>query len=137
MSEHPSGSSFPGGGHAGGSKSGTAYEGIDLATRPIFGFGIALAAVVLIVAGVLLWQFQLLDTQAASGQAPLHPLAAETEEPPEPRLLADPRAHYDEYLTEQRARLSEPAWLDKDAGTVRVPIERAMELVIEQGFAPR
>lgn len=120
-----------------GDKSGSGYEVIDVPTRPIFGFGIALAAIVLITAGILQWQFQFLSTKASSDQRPLHPLAPEVEVPPEPRLLADPTTHYADYLDEQRARLIEPAWVEEESQTVRIPIERAIELVVEEGLDPR
>jgi len=57
--------------------------------------------------------------------------------PPEPRLEANPyqalqtlRAHEDEVLHQY-------AWVDKSKGIVRVPIDRAMDLVAEHGLPAR
>lgn len=38
----------------------------------------------------------------------------------------------DAYREEQRAMLDDAAWIDREAGTVKLPIERAMELVVEE-----
>jgi hypothetical protein len=37
--------------------------------------------------------------------------------------------------TEQRERLSGYRWVDRDAGVVSIPIERAMELVVREAAA--
>ena len=55
--------------------------------------------------------------------------------PPEPRIEVAPY----EQLQQLRARedhiLSTYAWIDKDAGTVRVPIDRAIDLLAAKGLA--
>jgi hypothetical protein len=52
--------------------------------------------------------------------------------PPQPRLQVDPKAEFQEYLLEQRRILSTYGWISREQGTVRIPIERAMELIIER-----
>jgi hypothetical protein len=52
--------------------------------------------------------------------------------PPEPRLQVDPRAEFQEYLLEQRRILSTYGWISREQGTVRIPIDRAMELISER-----
>jgi len=42
------------------------------------------------------------------------------------------RQAYETDLAQTRARLSEYGWIDRTAGTVHVPIERAFDTVIEQ-----
>jgi hypothetical protein len=116
-----------------GARTGAGYERIEVATRPVVAFAVLLAAVVLIALGVLRWQYGLLASRARAEQVPLHPLAAQTEVPPEPRLLADPGASLAAYQEEERKKLETPAWIDQSAGIVRVPIERAMELLVREG----
>lgn len=54
--------------------------------------------------------------------------------PPEPRLQAAPRIEFQEMKATQTARLDNYSWIDEEAGIVRIPIERAMQLVAERGF---
>lgn len=54
--------------------------------------------------------------------------------PPEPRLQAAPRVEFQEMKATQMARLEEYSWIDEEAGVARIPIEQAMELVVERGF---
>jgi len=54
--------------------------------------------------------------------------------PPEPRLQAAPRIEFQEMKATQMARLNNYSWIDEEAGIVRIPIERAMQLVAERGF---
>lgn len=61
--------------------------------------------------------------------------------PPEPRLQVLPARDYQLYLQRERDRLERYAYIDQGAGVVQIPIERAIELVAEQGLpfeaAPR
>jgi hypothetical protein len=59
------------------------------------------------------------------------------EEPPEPRLQSVPALDLQNVrITEQRI-LHSYAWIDEKGGIVRIPIERAMELVLERGLPAR
>lgn len=61
------------------------------------------------------------------------PVAVPPEPFPEPRLQRYARAELAAALAEQRARLTGWAWADREAGLVRVPIERAMALIAARG----
>ena len=52
--------------------------------------------------------------------------------PPEPRLQVDPQADLQEYLKNQRETLTSYGWISRPEGTVRIPIDRAIELVVER-----
>jgi hypothetical protein len=39
-------------------------------------------------------------------------------------------------LAEENAALATYGWVDRDAGIVRIPIERAMELLVLRGLPP-
>ena len=67
---------------------------------------------------------------------PGHPLAVE-QVAPAPRLQADPPAEYAAFAAEQRRVTSTYGWLDRDAGVVRLPVERALEIVLEEGLPAR
>ncbi len=52
--------------------------------------------------------------------------------PPEPRLQADPLGDLRALRAEEDALLHGYGWADRQAGTVRIPIERAIELLAER-----
>jgi hypothetical protein len=65
---------------------------------------------------------------------PASPLAASApREPPEPRLQANPAADLAALRASEEARLHGYAWVDRAAGRVRIPIERAMALLATDG----
>ena len=53
---------------------------------------------------------------------------------PSPRLQVNEYGELDMYRKAQAEQLDEYRWINKDAGTVRIPIERAMELIAERGL---
>jgi hypothetical protein len=55
--------------------------------------------------------------------------------PPEPRLEVDPSEDFQKYLQQEKQILSSYAWTSQADGKVRIPIDRAMELVVERGRA--
>jgi hypothetical protein len=56
---------------------------------------------------------------------------------PHPRLQSEPSRDLDALRKEKTALLHEYRWLDRDAGVVRIPIERAMELLAARSGATR
>ena len=56
--------------------------------------------------------------------------------PPEPRLEPDPLAPGRRMRAEENAMLATYGWVDRDRGLVRLPIDRAMELLVERGLPP-
>src|SRR5262249_36601112 len=56
---------------------------------------------------------------------------------PEPRLQVDYFADMDKVRTDWDAHLNTYGWLDKNAGVVHIPIERAMQLALQKGFPVR
>lgn len=51
---------------------------------------------------------------------------------PEPPLQVTPERDFPAYQREKRALLHEYAWVDRAHGVVRIPIERAMDLLVER-----
>ena len=71
--------------------------------------------------------------------SPSNPLA-ETDRPqfpPTPRIEEHPAIELYDLHTQEDHILSTYGWIDKNAGIVRVPIDRAMELQLERGFPVR
>ena len=58
-------------------------------------------------------------------------------ESPAPALQASPQSDLTEFETRMTEQLTHYAWIDRKAGTVRLPIERAMTLLVERGLPLR
>jgi len=56
---------------------------------------------------------------------------------PEPRLQVAPREDLETFRAREEAELNSYGWVDKTARIVRLPIERAMDLLVERGLPVR
>jgi hypothetical protein len=121
-----------------------AYETRDVKIRPLVVFvaGLALAtlAAYLIVLGI----FRLFNAQEASKDATADPVAVqraalppEQRLPPQPRIQADPSGEYQLLRQQEELVLTTYGWVDRPAGIVRIPMDQAMKLVVEQGLPVR
>lgn len=61
------------------------------------------------------------------------PLIAAPRAFPQPELQQDPDRDLARLIGEQRKRLDSYAWVDKGAGTIRIPIGEAMKLIAAKG----
>jgi hypothetical protein len=112
-----------------------AYEKGDVHFRGVLIFAVALAIGVVITLFLVGGMIALLAQHPPSSLR-ASPTGTPTFVPPPPALQAQPWADLRRYREEQSRILSNYAWIDRKAGVVRIPIERAMELVIERGPAP-
>ena len=105
----------------------------SLVMRSAIGFVavcIAIAVVVWLVYGYLRSQDEVRD--ARRSLIPAAPVV-----PPEPRLQVNPPNELQQYKQEQNQILNSYGWVSRDDGRVHIPIERAMDLIVERGFPPR
>lgn len=65
------------------------------------------------------------------------PWSGPREFPPGPRLQVAPRHDLNTYLEAEQKRLSNYGWVDQSAGVVHIPIDRAMDLLLERGVPTR
>jgi hypothetical protein len=114
------------------------HEKSDVSIGAILKFGIGLAVAAAVICAALWGLFELLEAREARRGAPLPPLAAAglRRTPPEPRLEPDALRPRRRMLAEETAALTTYGWVDREAGIVRIPIERAMELLVERGLPP-
>jgi hypothetical protein len=56
---------------------------------------------------------------------------------PPPRLESNPTVRLEEFRAAEETKLNSYGWIDKDAGIVRIPIERAMDLIVQRGLPTR
>ncbi len=100
-------------------------------------FGLTVVSVAAVVAMYVL--FNVFAAQQARKTNVPSPLAAEygLKQPPEPRLQTDPLLDLQQLRARDAERLSSYAWVDRDAGIVQLPIERAIELLAARGLPAR
>jgi hypothetical protein len=108
----------------------------DIDTTSVVSFGIGLALVMTIVLALVwflvsFWK----ERQIARDPAP-SPIAQANEPrlPPEPRLQSAPGRDMQELRAQETATLSSYGWVDRQAGIARIPIDRAIDLVLEKGL---
>jgi hypothetical protein len=99
---------------------------------------VILAVVLVVIFGLIGLLYSFLNASQVAGSAPPPPLLEEAQGLPPGRLLQrDPKQDRQEMSTEQDAILNNYGWVDKEAGVVRIPIERAIELTLERGLPTR
>jgi hypothetical protein len=64
------------------------------------------------------------------------PLAPARDIPPNPKLQVNPRMELQDVRAHENLLLHQYAWVDKDKGIVRIPIERAIDLIAQRGLPP-
>lgn len=110
----------------------------DVAIPPLFHQALYLVIVCVAVWFAMAGLLKFAVARMADGDAPVSALARpEGQLPPEPRLLTDEPAVLREFRAGEAARLHEYGWVDQAAGTVHIPIDRAMDLLLERGIAAR
>ncbi len=116
------------------SAAGSAYETRDANTRGVFTFLIVLG-VVLAVTGLVCWgMFRYFSAHDVSQAASDSPFADTRQLPLGPQLQVNPREDWLRFREEQQKSLETYAWENRSAGTVRVPIEEAMDLLVKKGL---
>jgi hypothetical protein len=116
---------------------GSTYEHTDAHVGPMIHFGVWLAISALIVHVGLAAMYWLLIRQSSERvETQRYPLAVDTplRLPPEPRLQQFPRTDLYDFRMKEDQQLHSYGWVDKNAGTVHIPIEDAMRLMLERGI---
>lgn len=114
------------------------HEVGDVPLRPLllFAGGLLVSAVVIHLA--LWWLLQAWEGPRELGLQPVIPPSLVTPVPMAgPGIEPFPWAELDALLTNQRERLTTYAWVDRENGVVRIPLERAMQLLVERGLPAR
>lgn len=110
------------------------HEQSDLNAKSLATFMAILAVVIVVTGFVAAGLFYMLSVREARSEAPASPLASFEEVPPEPRLQALPSIDLKEMRKRDAAVLSSYGWVSREAGVVRMPIDRAMQLAVDRGF---
>ena len=112
------------------------HETTDASVRPIVLTGVALAIVAAIVMTISVGLYRYFVERPVA--TPANPMAHENPQfPPEPRLETQPSLELQQLRQQEDETLSTYGWIDRKAGKVRVPIDRAIELQLQRGFPVR
>ena len=126
-------------GHVHGAAVEGGHERRDVDERWIVRAGAGLAALIAFatVAMLLLFNYYARREAALSPQA--NPLAVEAgpRRPPEPRLQTAPIDDIHALRERESAVLDSYGWVNREQGVVRIPIERAIDLLVERGLPTR
>jgi len=113
---------------------GPGHERTDADLRKVLRFGVGLAAIV-VAACLAMWiTFAYLNAHQPATGPPPSPLASGRRLPPEPRLQVSESEDIGKVVADEDQRLSSYGWVDQDGGVAHIPIERAMDLILERGI---
>ncbi len=101
-------------------------EAPDVRLKPLLLTGLFIVAFTAVTLGGLRFYYN---------RQSLGPLVQEARTFPAPRLQQNPEADLAAMLEEQRGRLTGYAWIDRERGIARIPIEEAMRRLAQAGNA--
>ena len=115
------------------------HETRDISTRVVVMFAVALLVGGVIVHGLIWLLYAQFARAAATAYPQEYPMArvGAPQLPPEPRLQTRPREDLQRMRAEEDRILGSYGWVDAQRGVVRIPIERAMEIVVDAGLPAR
>ena len=142
---------------------GTSFEREDLSTRGVFVFMIGLAIVGVVIYFIIVGMYSFLDKYEHEQMTTASPLAPSTSltstdvssrripyDPAKgdyvsskfsnngaPLLEYDERGQFKKFVMDQEDQLNSYGWVDQSAGVAHIPIDRAMDLVVERGLPVR
>ena len=139
--------------HPVNSKENGGYERRDIGVAPVLYFLLGLLVAGLVVYAVAAGIYSYLEKRSEAQQTPVSPLVtnapADTRKLsvdykdylkqsfPSPQLEIDERGQLDKIRIDEEQTLSSYNWVDQKAGTVRIPIDRAMDLIAQRGLPVR
>jgi len=115
------------------------YEKRDASAAWIFGIVAFLLAAGLTMHFILAGVLKALQHTAAPADAFLgaRQVPGNTTRPPFPRLQISPALDLKTFREREDLELNTYGWIDKTAGVVRIPVARAMDLLLQRGLPAR
>lgn len=117
---------------------GPGYEVRDANVRALLQFAFWMAVVLAVTMVAMKYTFDFLKRAEPLG-ATSSPLVQEGTRvmPPAPVLQVHPHQELEDYCAVQQAAVSSYGWVNKESGVAHVPIDRAMDLVLQRGLPTR
>jgi hypothetical protein len=126
------------------------YERRDIGVAGVVYFLVGILVALVFTYFIVDGLYHYLDKRSEAEQAPLNPLVTNAPEDtrhiandypqaefPNPRLETDERGQLNAIRLKEEQTLSTYDWIDKNVGTVRIPIDRAMDLIAQRGLPVR
>ena len=122
------------------------FEREDMTAQSVLGFLISLAVGGVIVYFVIWGLYHFMDARQRARQPQPGPLVKQVEMDtrkvspdditrfPQPRLEQNERLEINDFRLKEEQTLNSYGWVDQKAGVVRIPIERAMQLLAQRGL---
>jgi hypothetical protein len=110
------------------------HEANTVRMAPILVFGGTLVVLTIVVLLLMRGMFHASVSRAARSELPPSPLAVTRQPPPEPRLQVSPAQELAKIRADEDALLYSYGWVDRATGVVHIPINRAIDLLLETGL---
>jgi hypothetical protein len=108
----------------------------DLNVRAVVVTAVSLAGGTLVILVLMWWLFgglRRLET-AADPPPPALREVRERHLPPEPRLQSEPDLDMLQLRAEEDQMIARPAWIDPKQGTLRIPVDLAIDVLVRRGL---
>lgn len=112
------------------------YETRDANVRSLMVFGLGLFVTLVLLLALMAGVFRYFSKSQSLGP-PASPFADLRTLPPQPRLQVEPRMDLEHLRAREDAVLNSYGWVDPRAGIVRMPIDRAMDRLLQKGLPVR
>ncbi|MGZ8256075.1 MAG: hypothetical protein ACXWVT_14565 [Burkholderiaceae bacterium] len=120
---------------------GAKYEHTDIDVNIGYQFALWLSVAMLMSVGIIWGTFYFFENQqkSANTQAQKYPLSATMKRtaPPLPNLQKQPFKDIFSLRDGENKQLTSYGWVDKAGGITHIPIDRAMEVMLQKGFPTR
>lgn len=114
------------------------FEHSDISAKGVVITGICVLGGTWIIVCLTYFYFHFLADHRAKVSPPPLAIAAHGDPiPPAPRIQASPRQDLLQFRAYEDSVLNHYAWVDKRKQVVRIPIERAMEIIAQKGIPPQ
>ena len=110
------------------------YETEDVSASPVVWASVILAAVIVLSVSAMTLMFGVLYQQREAEINTVGPMADLQEKPRGPILQVDPPRELIELRQENSETADSYGWVSRENATVRIPVSRAMELVVARGI---
>jgi hypothetical protein len=112
------------------------YEDSTVSVKQLFAFAMGIVALVLVGVLVSAFTFKFFERHTPMGPS-ASPFDESRELPPGLHLQTNAPEDLKNYRDAQDKTLAGYGWVDPKAGVVRIPVERAMQILLQKGYPVR
>lgn len=109
------------------------HESSDVHIRPVAIFVASLFVAVVVVLAAMAGLYRYFAGHQPQPETPPSPLVQTRQTPPQPRLQAMPSQEWRALRAHEDSVLGSYGWVDRSTGAVRLPIDRAIDLMVQKG----